>query len=64
MSAHGGLSALGRVFAPGVSAVWSEGGAWSGGGCAPGGLSGLGGGVSQHALRQTSSVNRMTDRQV
>ena len=36
----------------GLGGIWSWGGAWSGG-SAPGGVPGLGGLVSQHALRQT-----------
>ena len=43
-----------RSLFPGGS-PWSQGGLWSGGGL-PGPR-----GVSQHALRQTPPVNRMTD---
>ena len=39
--------------------ICSQGGTWSGGVCSQG-VPGLG--VSQHALRQTPPVNRMTDR--
>ena len=48
------------------SAPWGVGlllgGAWSWGGLVPGGPAPGGGVVSQHALRQTPTVNRMTDR--
>ena len=39
-----------------------HGGAWSPGVPGPRGVPGLGGGLSQHALRQNPPVNRMTDR--
>ena len=46
-----------------LGGAWSGGGAWSQGGCLPGPrmVPGPGRVVSQHALRQTPPVNRITD---
>ena len=64
----GGLPSPGGAWSQGVCLV--PGCSWSGGVCSQGvpshggwGVPGPGG-VSQHALRQTTPVNRMTDRQM
>ena len=54
-SAAVAVSAPGGVPGPGGGGVWS-------GGVPGAGVSGPGGLVSQHALRQTPPVNRITDR--
>ena len=59
MSTPGGCLLLGGVSAPGGVCSW--GCLLGEGGCLPL-VSGGGGVVSQHAMEQTTPVNRMTDR--
>ena len=59
MHGPGEVHGSGGVHSPG-GVVYSPGGAWSGG-CMVWGVHDPGGLVSQHALRQTPPVNRMTN---